>query len=104
MTDDPLYRRMLELSWRRKLSSSEEAELRSWLAKHPDSQADWEAETALNAGLSQLPDVPIPGNFTARVLQTVEGERTSRRPKLLIWRLLPRLGFAALAGTLGFVA
>jgi len=106
MTNDPLYRRLLELSWRRKLSSSEEAELRSWLAKHPEAQADWEVEMALKAGLNQLPDAPVASNFTARVLQAVERENAGARgrPQLQIWRLLPRLGFAVLAGTLGFVA
>ncbi len=107
MTDDPLFRRLLETSWRRKLSSSEEAQLRSWLAKHPEAQADWEAETILNSGLHQLPDVPVASNFTARVLQAVERESATtagRAPRLLVWRLLPRLGFAVLAGSLGFVA
>src|SRR6267378_564086 len=106
MTDDPLYRRLLELSWRGKLSPSEDAELRAWLANHPGALPDWEAETALNAALRQLPEAPVASNFTARVLQGVERESTpgETKPKLLIWRLLPRLGFAALVVTAGFVA
>jgi hypothetical protein len=107
MINDPLYRRLLELSWRRKLSSSEEAELAALLAKQPEVQLDWEVEAALNAGLKQLPDAPVPSNFTALVLQAVERESRASinaQSKLLIWRLLPRLGFAVLAGTVGFVA
>jgi hypothetical protein len=54
-----------------------------------------------------MPDAPVPSNFTSRVLQAVEREGAGARggrPKLLIWRLLPRIGFAVLAGMGGFVA
>ncbi len=74
MSNDPTYNRLRELSWRRKLTGAEEAELRAWLAAHPDAQADWEAEAGLNAALGRLPDAPVPSNFTARVLQAVERE------------------------------
>jgi anti-sigma factor RsiW len=105
MNNDPVFRRLLELSWRGKLSPVEEAELRAWLAKHPECQADWEAETALSSTLGQMPDAPVASNFTARVLQAVEREeRSERRPVRLLWRFLPRLGFAVLAVTLGFFA
>jgi len=105
MNNDPVYRRLLELSWRRKLSPSEEAELRAWLAKHPECQTDWESETALSSALGQLPDAPVASNFTARVLEAVEREeRTERSPARLLLRFLPRLGFAALAACLGFFA
>jgi anti-sigma factor RsiW len=90
-----------EESWRRKLTSAEEAELRAWLAAHPDSQADWEIEGRVTEILGRLPDVPVPGNFTARVLQAVEREeaaasrpRTSRQA-WFFRLLLPRAAVAA---------
>ena len=97
MTNDPIYNRLRELSWRRRLTGPEEAELRAWLSAHPEAQADWDAEAGLNASLCQLPDAPVPNNFTARVLHAVEREAAaeSRGPekKWLIWHFLitPRL-------------
>jgi len=82
MSNDPTYNRLRELNWQRNLTGADEAELRAWLAAHPDAQADWEAEAELNAALVRLPDVPVPSNFTARVLQAVELEAAAevRRP------------------------
>jgi len=92
MSNDPIYNRWRELSWRRKLTRTEEAELRAWLAAHPEAEADWEAETGLNAALSGLPEAPVASNFTARVLQAVEREAAAerRRPQWS-WRIWPRL-------------
>jgi anti-sigma factor RsiW len=111
MTNDPIYNHLRELSWRRELSDAEDAELRTWLAAHPEAQADWEAEAGLNASLGRLPDAPVPGNFTARVLQAVEREAAAepRRPqgKWLnrIWlRWLPRAAFAAVVVGAGLVS
>jgi len=90
MTNDPLYTRLREQSWRRKLTPAEEAELRAWLATHAETQADWEAETALSDALEKLPDAPVPSNFTAVVLQTVEREQTAKeRPRMfkLVWSI-----------------
>jgi ferric-dicitrate binding protein FerR (iron transport regulator) len=101
MINDPTYTRLRELSWRRKLTHAEEAELRAWLAAHPEAQTDWEAETGLNAAMGHLPDLPAPSNFTARVLQAVERDAAAglHRPG---WRLLPLrwLPGAAFAGSL----
>ena len=72
MTNDPIYNHLRELSWRRKLTGAEEAQLRVWLAAHPGAQADWDTEAGLNSALGRLPDVPVPSNFTARVLQEVQ--------------------------------
>src|SRR6266576_1862078 len=82
MNPDPVCKRLRELSWRRPLTESEEAELRAWLAAHPEAQAGWEAETHLSAMLHQLPDATVPSNFTARVRQAVEQETAAagRRP------------------------
>jgi len=111
MTNDPIYNRLRELSWRRRLTSAEEAELRSWLAAHPETQAEWEAESELSAGLARLPDAPVPSNFTARVMQAVEREAATelRQPqgKGLTWRWLrwlPRAAFAAIVVGVGLVS
>jgi len=68
------YKTLLEKRWRQKLTPAEEASVREWLAQHPESKADWDLETQLSAGLEKLPEVPVPSNFTARVLQAVERE------------------------------
>jgi len=85
----------------RKLTAAEEADLRAWLADHPDQQADWETESRLSEILGRLPDVPVPGNFTARVLQAVEREQMAAgkpqksRAKWFFRLLVPRLAVAA---------
>jgi anti-sigma factor RsiW len=111
MTNDPIYNHLRELSWRRRLTGPEEAELKAWLAAHPQAQAEWEAETGLNATLERLPDVPVPGNFTARVLQAVQREAAAElcRPEgrwhtWLRLRWLPRAAFAAVVVGAGLVA
>ena len=92
---DSLYDKLRETGWRRKLTASEEAELRAWLAAHPESRADWQVEAVLNESLGRLPDAPVPSNFTARVLQAVQRESVSSRRRGLAWRwswrsLLPK--------------
>ena len=110
MNLDPVYRRLRESSWRRPLTESEQAELRAWLAAHPETQAEWEVETNLSAILQQLPDAPVPSNFTARVLQVVEREATgaARRPGFRWarrWRVfLPRAAAAAVLMGVGWFA
>ncbi len=92
----------LELSWRRKLTPAERAELGAWLAAHPEAQADWEAEAALTEALARLPDVAVPSNFTTLVLDAAGRETAAawprRRLQWLAWprRLpwLPKLAFA----------
>src|SRR5258708_35705536 len=90
MTNDPIYTRLRELSWRRKLSAREESELRAWLQGHPGAQSQWETEAELNQLLEALPDVPVATNFTARVIKTVEqgsaADERARRIKWLDWR------------------
>ena len=112
MTNDPLYHRFRELSWRRELTAAEESELRTWLAAHPDAQADWEVEAGLSEALGRLPDVPVASNFTARVLQAVERESLagSHQPASIRrrwhWRLrwLPRAAVAAVVLAAGLVS
>ena len=106
MNPDPVYNRLRESSWRRPLTESERAELRAWLAAHPEAQADWDTEAELNGLLHQQPDAPVPSNFTARVLQALEREPTAaaRHPgfqRAWRWRVfLPRL--AGIAVIIGF--
>jgi len=113
MNHDPVYSRLRETSWRRELTDAEQAELRAFLASHPEALADWEAESGLNAGLKRLPEAPVSSNFTARVLQAVELESAAAqrgRPRLLTktwwWRVfLPRTAVAmvvVLAGWFGY--
>jgi hypothetical protein len=104
MTNDWTCERWRELSWRRKLTPAQQAELRAWLAEHPQALADCQAEAALNRALDQLPDAALPGNFTALVVQAVgrETAAASRRPRFpwlawLGWRprlpWLPKIAF-----------
>jgi anti-sigma factor RsiW len=75
MTNDPIFQRWRELSWRGKLSGAEQAELRAWLTEHPEAMAEWEAEVALNDVLNRLPDAPVASNFTARAVAAVGREK-----------------------------
>jgi hypothetical protein len=104
MNNDPIYNHLRELSWRRRLTDAEEAELRAWLAGHPEAQADWEAEAGLNAALGALPEAPVPSNFTARVVQAAVREAAAEyRRQAGTWRGWLRLRWlpkAALAAVL----
>jgi len=111
MTDDPPENPASELAWRRKLNASEEAQLRSWLATHPEAQAHYEAETALNEALDSLPNAPLASNFTARVLRAVESENVRveqiRGPGIFFsgaLRWLPRTAMAALTIAVGLLS
>lgn len=110
MNHDPAETRLRELAWRRELTDAERAELRVWLAAHPDAQKDWETEQQLGALLNRLPDAPISSNFTARVMQAVEREAVACKSKPAIWRvwllrpLLPRVAVAAVVVCAGLLA
>jgi anti-sigma factor RsiW len=110
MKNDPVETRMRELIWRRELTASEEAELRSWLATHPEARAEWETESQLSALMSRLPDVPVSSNFTARVLQAakkepaIPGEPAPPRPGWWLRVLVPRAAIAAVVVSIGLVA
>ena len=79
MTDDPISRKLREISWRRELTPSEQAELDAWLKSHPEAQGDWERDIALTGTLGRLDQVPVSSNFTSRVLQAIERERVEAR-------------------------
>src|SRR5215510_827474 len=74
------YKTLLEKRWREKLTPAEEARVRTWLAQNPESKADWDLESQLSEALDKLPDVPVPSNFTARVLQAIERETAVPKP------------------------
>jgi anti-sigma factor RsiW len=91
MINDPIHDHWRELSWRSQLSEADEAQLRAILAANPEAQAEWEAEGRLNAALNRLPDVPVPSNFTARVLQAVERETVAEERRAgWRWLVLPQ--------------
>lgn len=109
MTDE-FYNELLEASWQRKLTAEEEAQVRAYLAAHPQARSEWEEEALLTQQLERLPNVPLASNFTAQVMQKLDLElaREEREPRA--WRtpqwwrrLLPRyaslLLVAVLAGT-----
>jgi hypothetical protein len=84
--------KMRELLWRRKLTDTEQVELRT----QPEVSADLEMEIRLSETLAQISDAPVPSNFTARVMQIIELEETkSLRSRSWNWSsLLPRVAFA----------
>ena len=101
---DPDYQRLLELSWRRKLTAGEAAELQAWLAAHPAAREEWEAEAGLDQLLEQLPALPaVSSNFTARVLQEAAlADAAAQRGRTKGWRSwwpargwLPRVALAS---------
>src|SRR5579862_8049976 len=104
------FNELREQSWRRKLTAAEESALRAWMVEHPDAETDMEAEVRLTEILGRLPDVPVPSNFTARVLQAVECEaRADARPRVSRWNwflrsLLPKVAAAALVVCVGVVS
>ncbi len=110
MTTDPRFEELRELSWRRKLTEAEAAELRAWLAAHPEAQAGWEVEAGLNEVLHRLPDAPVASNFTALVMRAIEREKPmrsagSRSAWQWLWqpKWLVRFGLAAVVLALGLL-
>ena len=105
------YNHLREESWRRALTSAEEARLQSHLAANPEAQAEWEAEKGLTQFLADLPDVPVSSNFTSLVLQAVDREASLsvRSEGALGWfrrflrRPASRLAWAAAAFTIALV-
>jgi hypothetical protein len=101
--NDTEYHQLRELSWRRKLTGAEEAELQKYLAAHPEAKADWETDAELNRVLDGLPAAPpVASNFTARVVQAVERETAARAraggggwfAQGRLWNWLPRAAAA----------
>ncbi len=109
--NDSHDQRLRETGWRRPLTEAEQADLRAWLATHPEARSDYEGETRLNQALQKLPDVPVSSNFTARVLQAIEREVAREdHPRARFWRSLdwrgwlPRTAVATFAVAVVLVA
>jgi hypothetical protein len=111
MGTDPFYEKLREISWRRKLNSAEERELREWLAAHPEARESLEFETGLTEALGKMAEVPVASNFTARVLQAIEREAKAdarqRSSRKTFWRMpprwLPRTASATIVVTAGLL-
>jgi hypothetical protein len=105
---DTEFQNLKEISWRRPLNSSEATRLRQWLAAHPESQAQWGQEAALDRLLHRLPAAQVSSNFTARVVQAAQ--RPSARASWPAWRLpsraiwLPRFALAVAMVCVGFLS
>ena len=110
MKNDPAHDPFRELFWRRDRTNAEQEELREWLATHPDSRMDAEAEDRLNALLNTLPDAPVSSNFTSRVVQAVEREAWGQPPTHRVawtWTLrsiLPRVAMVVTVTCVGIYA
>jgi anti-sigma factor RsiW len=81
------FNQLLEADRQRRLTVAEEAQVRSYLAAHPEAQAVWDDELGLNRLLSQLPDAALASNFTAQILERVarESRRDQRTPLWVRW-------------------
>lgn len=96
MKGEPIQNLLRELVWRRKLTSTEREELRSSL----EDRTDLELESDLTEALARLPDVAVPSNFTAQILQVLEREemQAARNAGRHVWNwrmLIPRAATAA---------
>jgi anti-sigma factor RsiW len=112
MSKDPLYDQFREISWRRKLTPSEQARLADWLSAHPEAEADWASESALNDALNALPSVPVSSNFTARVVASAQNQHDRQTASALsfgwmghFWRnWLPKSTLAAVVLAAGLLS
>jgi anti-sigma factor RsiW len=69
--DSAEYEKLRLKALRHALSPAEAAVWEAHLIAHPEARQDWEEEQLLSQSLQRLPDVPVPTNFTARVLSAV---------------------------------
>ena len=106
MNRDPQFEHFREQAWRGNLLPSQEAQLREWLAAHPEAREDWEAELGLSEALERLPDASVPSNFTARVLQAIDLDKAAKARKLprqvWPWQRWVRWAAACVVILLGF--
>lgn len=76
--NEQAYQQLREQSWRRKLTAAEEAAIHTYLAANPEAHEDWLTDAELNQLLADLPEAPVPSNFTARVVQAARLEAAVR--------------------------
>lgn len=100
MNEDPLPH-LEDILHRRELSPDEQRRLNAWLVRHPDAAPAWVESARLARATRQLPDIPVPSNFTARVLDEIrrdaakaERARDSRRVVSPWWQ--PRFWIPAM--------
>ena len=105
--NDAEINRLREAAWRRPLTAEESAH---WAAALTSKQegADARLETELGRRLRGLPPVPVPSNFTHRVMQAVaQDPRPTARTQPWTWlgwrRWLPKAAVASVLG-LGLLA
>jgi anti-sigma factor RsiW len=84
--NDAEWNELRETGWKRPLKPAEEARIQAWLAARPEDQAAWEEETSLSLLLDQLPQAPVPSNFTAEVLREVDSLERSGCGGRLTWQ------------------
>jgi hypothetical protein len=72
--NDSEYNELRAVSWRRPLTPPEEGLLQAYLAGQPEAQAAWEEDLALTRHLQELPDAPVPSNFTSLVFQAIDAD------------------------------
>ena len=109
---DPQFEQWRQIGWRRKLTPDEQQQLEAWLLAHPEEQFDLESEADLTEALSRLPSVPVPSNFTARVLEAAQRDQAAAhralRPASSLgswWRKwLPKAAVAAVALAAGVLS
>jgi anti-sigma factor RsiW len=103
----------LEIQRQRPLHPHEEERLQACLSRDPELAARWEQEQALTRLLRELPDVPVPSNFNAKVWAAAQRAAVPTSPldRIVGWLRLPRpvIGpamaacvLALLAGGLGY--
>lgn len=95
MNNAKLPASLLDRVWRRKLTDAERLELRAL----PEAAAELEMESRLSELLAKTPDLPVPSNFTSRVMQAVEAEEARNMPhRSFRWNwhaFLPRVAVTA---------
>ncbi len=104
------FQNLMEVSWRRPLTSQEERTLKNFLTAHPAARVIWEEDLALNRMVARLPDAPVSTNFTAQVLQAVAREtarEVRQKPGIISWlkrNWIPRIAIAGLFICAGLVS
>ncbi len=77
--NDTDINKLRDATARRSLNTEEEAQLRAYLAAHPEFRQAWEEDFRLTSALGRLPDAPLASNFTAQVMSAVH--RTEARQR-----------------------
>ena len=87
MKDTNHQNELREQVWRRKLTEAE----RKALGIRPDAPEELELESRLTEMLANTPDVAVPSNFTARLMQAIDLEESrSTRSRNSGWNLRSR--------------